>query len=84
MVRPESAAWARFIVREQMEPTEAFDVLYGGVQWGYSYTNADPPNPQPIVPPPPSGVPEPSNILLMGTALAAGLLTKVRILLRRR
>lgn len=31
MVHPESAAWARFIVREQMEPTEAFDVLYGGV-----------------------------------------------------
>jgi TetR/AcrR family transcriptional regulator, regulator of cefoperazone and chloramphenicol sensitivity len=31
MVHPESAAWARFIVREQMEPTEAFDVLYDGV-----------------------------------------------------
>jgi AcrR family transcriptional regulator len=31
MVHPESAAWARFIVREQMEPTEAFDVLYGGM-----------------------------------------------------
>lgn len=31
MVCPESAAWARFIVREQMEPTAAFDVLYGGV-----------------------------------------------------
>lgn len=31
MVRPESAAWARFVVREQMEPTEAFDVLYGGM-----------------------------------------------------
>jgi AcrR family transcriptional regulator len=31
MVHPESAAWARFIVREQMEPTEAFDLLYGGV-----------------------------------------------------
>jgi AcrR family transcriptional regulator len=31
MVHPESAAWARFVVREQMEPTEAFDVLYGGV-----------------------------------------------------
>jgi TetR/AcrR family transcriptional regulator, regulator of cefoperazone and chloramphenicol sensitivity len=30
MVHPESAAWARFIVREQMEPTEAFDILYGG------------------------------------------------------
>jgi hypothetical protein len=29
MVHPESAAWARFIVREQMEPTEAFEVLYG-------------------------------------------------------
>jgi TetR/AcrR family transcriptional regulator, regulator of cefoperazone and chloramphenicol sensitivity len=31
MVHPESAAWARFIVREQMDPTEAFDVLYGGM-----------------------------------------------------
>jgi TetR/AcrR family transcriptional regulator, regulator of cefoperazone and chloramphenicol sensitivity len=31
MVHPESAAWARFIVREQMEPTEAFDVLYSGM-----------------------------------------------------
>lgn len=30
MVHPDSAAWARFIVREQMEPTEAFDILYGG------------------------------------------------------
>jgi TetR/AcrR family transcriptional regulator, regulator of cefoperazone and chloramphenicol sensitivity len=31
MVHPESSAWARFIVREQMDPTAAFDVLYGGV-----------------------------------------------------
>jgi TetR/AcrR family transcriptional regulator, regulator of cefoperazone and chloramphenicol sensitivity len=31
MVHPESASWARFIVREQMEPTEAFDVLYDGM-----------------------------------------------------
>jgi AcrR family transcriptional regulator len=31
MVHPDSAVWARFIVREQMEPTEAFDVLYGSV-----------------------------------------------------
>ncbi len=31
LVHPESAVWARFIVREQMEPTEAFDVLYGGL-----------------------------------------------------
>ena len=31
MVHPESTAWARFIVREQMEPTEAFDILYDGV-----------------------------------------------------
>jgi AcrR family transcriptional regulator len=31
MVHPESAVWARFVVREQMEPTEAFDVLYSGV-----------------------------------------------------
>jgi len=27
----ESAAWARLIVREQQDPTEAFDVLYQGV-----------------------------------------------------
>jgi AcrR family transcriptional regulator len=31
MVHPKSAVWARFIVREQMDPTEAFDILYGGV-----------------------------------------------------
>ncbi len=31
MMRPESSTWARFIVREQMEPTEAFDILYAGV-----------------------------------------------------
>lgn len=28
MLNPQSAAWARFIVREQMEPTEAFQILY--------------------------------------------------------
>ncbi len=31
MVSPESAAWARFIVSEQMEPTEAFERFYGKV-----------------------------------------------------
>src|SRR5207244_565104 len=31
LIRPESEAWARLIVREQMDPTMAFDVLYGGV-----------------------------------------------------
>jgi len=31
MVGEESAAWARFIIREQMEPTEAFERLYGKV-----------------------------------------------------
>ncbi|MGH7728025.1 MAG: CerR family C-terminal domain-containing protein [Vulcanimicrobiaceae bacterium] len=31
MVRPESATWARFIAREQMDPTEAFDILYKAV-----------------------------------------------------
>ncbi len=31
MMHPESSGWARFIVREQIDPTEAFDVLYGGV-----------------------------------------------------
>jgi TetR/AcrR family transcriptional regulator, regulator of cefoperazone and chloramphenicol sensitivity len=29
MLSPESASWARFIVREQMAPTPAFDVLWG-------------------------------------------------------
>lgn len=31
LVSDESAPWARFIIREQMEPTEAFDRLYDGV-----------------------------------------------------
>jgi AcrR family transcriptional regulator len=31
ILRPGSEAWARLIVREQMEPTGAFEVLYGGV-----------------------------------------------------
>jgi AcrR family transcriptional regulator len=31
LVCPEASAWARFIVREQMEPTEAFDILYDTV-----------------------------------------------------
>ena len=31
MVRPESASWARYILREQMEPTPAFDLLYGSL-----------------------------------------------------
>jgi TetR/AcrR family transcriptional regulator, regulator of cefoperazone and chloramphenicol sensitivity len=30
-VSDESEAWARFVIREQMEPTEAFNRLYGGV-----------------------------------------------------
>jgi AcrR family transcriptional regulator len=28
MVKPESASWARYILREQMEPTPAFEALY--------------------------------------------------------
>ncbi len=31
MIQPESEAWARFIMREQQQPTEAFDRLYEGV-----------------------------------------------------
>jgi TetR/AcrR family transcriptional regulator, regulator of cefoperazone and chloramphenicol sensitivity len=31
LVREESAPWARFVIREQMEPTEAFERLYGGI-----------------------------------------------------
>jgi len=30
MLRPESEPWARFIIREQQAPTEAFDRLYRG------------------------------------------------------
>src|SRR3546814_20149071 len=30
MLGSQSASWARFIVREQMEPTPAFDELYNG------------------------------------------------------
>ena len=30
MLRPESESWARFIVREQQAPTEAFERLYTG------------------------------------------------------
>jgi AcrR family transcriptional regulator len=29
LLSPQSAAWARFIVREQMEPTEAFFIMWG-------------------------------------------------------
>src|SRR3546814_13315696 len=28
MLNPESSAWARYVVREQMNPTRAFDELY--------------------------------------------------------
>lgn len=31
MAAPKSAAWSLFIMREQMEPTEAFDRIYGGL-----------------------------------------------------
>lgn len=31
MTAPESAAWARFMVREQMEPSAAFDIFYDEV-----------------------------------------------------
>jgi TetR/AcrR family transcriptional regulator, regulator of cefoperazone and chloramphenicol sensitivity len=31
LVQAESASWARFIIREQMEPSEAFERLYGGL-----------------------------------------------------
>jgi TetR/AcrR family transcriptional regulator, regulator of cefoperazone and chloramphenicol sensitivity len=31
MVKEEAATWARFIIREQMEPTEAFERIYEGV-----------------------------------------------------
>ena len=31
MVRPESDAWSRFIIREQQHPTEAFERLYKGM-----------------------------------------------------
>ncbi len=31
MLHEDSAAWSRFVVREQLEPTEAFERLYNGV-----------------------------------------------------
>lgn len=34
MLQTETAAFSRFIVREQMEPTPAFDILWGGVMGG--------------------------------------------------
>jgi len=39
---------------------QTWDVLYGGVQWGFTYTNSDP------VPP---SVPEPSSIWLIGASV---------------
>lgn len=38
MLRSESEAWARFIVREQQAPTEAFERLYEGAMKGLSET----------------------------------------------
>lgn len=40
---------------------QTWDVLYGGVQWGFSYSNSDPQQPP--------AVPEPSSIWLTGAAL---------------
>jgi TetR/AcrR family transcriptional regulator, regulator of cefoperazone and chloramphenicol sensitivity len=34
MLRPETEGWARFIIREQQFPTEAFDRLYAGAMQG--------------------------------------------------
>lgn len=31
IANPEAESWARFVIREQMEPTAAFEVLYNGV-----------------------------------------------------
>ena len=31
MLSDDSLSWARFIIREQMQPTEAFDLLWGGI-----------------------------------------------------
>jgi AcrR family transcriptional regulator len=31
MLRPQSEGWSRFIVREQQQPTEAFERIYGGI-----------------------------------------------------
>jgi hypothetical protein len=47
---------------------QTWDVLYGGVQWGFSYSNSDPVSP----------APEPSSVLLVATAFAAVLVTFVR------
>ncbi len=47
---------------------QTWDVLYGGVQWGFSYSNSDPVSP----------TPEPSSVLLVATALAAVVATHFR------
>ena len=38
MLRPESEAWSRFIIREQQFPTEAFDRLYTGMMQQHTET----------------------------------------------
>lgn len=57
---------------------QTWDVLYGGVQWGFTYTNALPGNPQPVVPPEPSPSPEPASVLLVGGVLVVGVLGRRR------
>lgn len=41
MLRPETEQWARFIIREQQEPTEAFDRIYRGAMEPLANTFVD-------------------------------------------
>jgi hypothetical protein len=57
-----------FIEQDQVINSTTYQVLYGGVQWGYSLNMVD--------------TPEPSSMLLAGAALAAGLCSYRRPRLR--
>ena len=50
-----------FIEEDRMIKGTKYNVLFGGVQWGYSFTAVE--------------TPEPSSMLLLASALAAGLLS---------
>jgi hypothetical protein len=51
-----------FVEMDKVINGTQYNVLYGGIQWGYSYSNVD--------------TPEPSSLLLIGSILAAAGLRK--------